>query len=703
MKLTEQQEYLKEQLSEFHKPVKADRVIKELGVTDKQQFVRDLNQLERAGEVILSKKGGITSVKGAGLVRGKIISASRHFCFMRPDDGGEDVYLPTEFAMGALPGDSVVISKYADEKGFSGKVRNVFAFGDRTVVGTVRKYHGKLELHADAVYRVPIDIEKNSIGAGEGDKIQAKVKYTKNGKLTCSAVKLYGEAECARVCADAIIDALGIPSKFSEEVLTAAEEINKRGVTAGDIEGRVDLRNEPIFTIDGADAKDLDDAICVRRSENGFELSVHIADVSHYVRDGSPLDKEALNRGTSVYFADRVIPMYPEAISNGICSLNAGTDKLCLSAFMEFDGAGNMLRYHFAKTVICSKVRGVYTEVNAVLDGTASDELKEKYACVGDALNDAYALYHILDKAADHRGSVHFSSTESRFMLDENGVCIGLRERETGEAEKMIEQFMIAANIAAAKLAKKAQLPFVYRVHESPDPEALERVAKLLRVIGVNGKSLGGDPSPAEVDAVLREVQGTPYEEIVSNVLLRAMAKARYDINPLGHYGLALADYCHFTSPIRRYPDSFIHRMLSAHLAGESQGAMVKKYFGKSEDVAELSSEYEVRAVTAERRTEDCYMAEYMAKFVGEEFDGIISHVFEGGFFVRLANSAEGMVHFDELPYDEYDYDGLATLKGTLSGKSYRVGDPIRIKVAAARIATGKVAFSLVDETTEQY
>ena len=705
MQLTEQQAYIRDRLSKKSKTVKAEQFAKEIGVTDMAVFIKDLNALEREGEILLSKKGGITSVAGAGLVRGKIVSASRHFVFMHPDDGGEDVYISMENNIGALPGDRVIISRYADEKGFCGKVRSVFAYSDRTVVGTVKKFRGKWELHPDTMYRVPIELEKNNIGAQEGDKIQAKVRFSKDGrKMTCSAVKLYGEAESARVCADAIIDALGIPTVFPEEVLASAKEINAGGVTPEDIEGREDLRQMPIFTIDGADAKDLDDAICVRRVGDGFELSVHIADVSHYVKGGSPLDLEALERGTSVYFADRVIPMYPEAVSNGICSLNAHTDKLCFSAFMEFDGKGQMRHYRFAKTVIDSKVRGVYSEVNAILHGTASDEINEKYACVRETVADAYELYQILSKTASERGSIRFSSTESRFELDENGVCCGIFERESGEAERMIEQFMIAANVAAARLAKRAQLPFVYRVHESPDPEALERVAKLLRVLGIHTAALGGDPSPAEVDAVLTEVKDSPFEEIVSNVLLRAMAKARYDSNPLGHYGLALDDYCHFTSPIRRYPDSFIHRVLSAYVSGEGHGSMVKRYYGKAMDAAERSTECEVRAVTAERRSEDCYMAEYMAKFVGQEFDGVISHVFEGGFFVRLTNSAEGMVHFDDLPYDEYEYDGLATLKGVLSGRSYRVGDSVRIKVAAARIATGKVSFVLAgDDSTEQY
>ena len=697
--LTEQQQFIRDELSRNAKPVRTDKIIKELGVTDVPAFISDLSALERAGEVILSKKNNIQSVRGAGLVKAKIVSISRGYCFARPDGGGEDVYIPVGDAMGALPGDAVILSSSPDERGASGRVRSVFHYGDRMAVGTVKRFHGKPELHADAFYLSPIEITKNKIDASEGEKIMAKVKFAPDGKkLVCTPVKIYGEAECARVCADAIIDAMGIPHEFSEEVLAEAKRINGAGVTEDDLKGRLDLRGWNIFTIDGAAAKDLDDAIFGRRVGEDYELSVHIADVSHYVTDGSLLDREALMRGTSVYFADRVIPMYPVDISNGICSLNAGTDKLTFSAFMTFDSEGRMLNYRFEKSVIDSKVRGVYSEVNAILDGTADDGLREKYAAVLPALQDALRLYKILDSAASRRGNVHFSSAESQFVLDENGVCAGISERESGTAENMIEQFMIAANRAAAMLARQSNVPFVYRVHESPDPESLQRAAMLLRVLGVDTRGLGGSPKPADIDRILTTAQGTPCAEIVSHVLLRAMAKARYDAQPLGHYGLALRDYCHFTSPIRRYPDTFIHRVLSGIVAGESQYAMTKQFYGKAEDAAALSSEYEMRAVTAERRTEDCYMAEYMAKFIGEEFDGRIRSVVDAGFFVRLPNSAEGMIHLEDLPTDEYEYDGVASLHGRLSGRTYRVGDSIRIRVAAARIATGRVAFVPAEE-----
>ena len=694
MALTEQQAYIKERLREKARMVKAVKFAKEIGVTDKNAFMNDVLALVREGDVLLSKNGALKSVEAEGLIKGEIVSAIRHGCFMRRADGEKDLYIPREQSLGALPGDRVIVAPGEDKMGPCGRVCTVYAAGDHTTVGTVKRFHGKWELHPDAGYRMPIVMDQNPIDAKEGDKVRAKVSLSKDGRrLTCMPVRLYGDAECARVCADAIIDSMGIPSVFPEEVLAEARACDERGVTDKDLKGREDLRDMPIFTIDGADAKDLDDAICVRRSGSGFELSVHIADVSHYVKGGSPLDKEALSRGTSVYFADRVIPMYPEAISNGICSLNARTDKLCFSCFMTFDGKGQMQDYRFVKSVICSRVRGVYTEVNALLDGSASAETAEKYACVRESMDDAFALYRLLAEAAEARGSVRFSSTESRFMLDENGVCCGLAERESGEAERMIEQFMIAANVAAARFARRAKLPFVYRVHETPDPEALGRVTLLLRALGVRTAGLGETPAPADVDRVLAQVRDTPCEEIVSDAMLRAMAKARYDSQPLGHYGLALEDYCHFTSPIRRYPDTFIHRMLSAYVAGERPGGLVKRYQSLADEAAACSSDCEVRAVNAERRSEDCYMAEYMARFIGEDFDGTICHILPSGFFVRLANSAEGMVHIEDLPYDEYEFDGLVTLKGSLSGRHYRVGDRIRVRVAASRISTGKVTF----------
>ncbi len=677
-------------LSRRTKAVKPEKLFKELGLKSMSEFVKGLNSLENQGQIVISKNGNITAVGSGKLSKGVVISMSRHFAFVRPETGSDDVYISGEHLGGALPGDRVVISAHQDAKGCSGKVVKIIERSSHLVTGTVGKYHGKSEFHADEQYKKPIKITSNKKKASVGDKVMAKVSISKGGELSCTVEKIYGNSECARICANAIIDELGIPSRFSSEVLQEADEISSHGISAKDIKGRLDLRGEKIFTIDGADAKDLDDAICVKKTPSGFELSVHIADVSHYIKSGSLPDIEAQKRGTSVYFADRVIPMYPESISNGICSLNAHTDKLAFSVIINLDKNGIMQHYKFVKTIINSRVRGVYSEVNSLLDGSASREIVEKYSPVSDEIKAAHELYLLLKNNADKRGSIHFASVEPCFELDENGVCSNLSVRETGEAEKMIEQFMISANVAAAKLAREENLPFVYRVHEPPSQDSLENAAQLLSSIGLNVSALRKNPSPSDIDKIMLSAVGTKYEQVVSNVLLRAMSKAHYDSASGEHFGLSLEDYCHFTSPIRRYPDSFIHRVLSAYVSGKS----TKSFKNAASDAAALSSEFELRAMNAERRAESCYMAEYMLRFVGDEFDGTICSVLENGFFVRLENGAEGYVRIESLPPDQYSFDGFASLRGMTNGKSYAVGDRIRIRMEAANVSAGKVDFS---------
>ena len=505
---------------------------------------------------------------------------------------------------------------------------------------------------------------------------------------------MFGTGERARICADAIIVRCGIPTQFPPEVLAQAEEISKMTVTQEDIDQRLDLRDEPIFTIDSADAKDLDDAISVKRTEKGYKLGVHIADVSHYVKAKTPIDEEAYRRGTSVYFADRVIPMLPEALSNGVCSLNAGTEKLTFSALMEFDTQGNMVDYQFRKTVINSKVRGVYAEVNTILDGTATQEILDKYAPVMDSLTAARELYHIFVKAAEARGNMDLSSDETKFVLDENGVCIELLPRTTGEAEQLIEQMMIAANIAAARAALKAEIPFLYRVHERPQPDRVDELADLLERLGIPCRELRrGKPSTKDFAAILDRVKDTPRASLVNQRVLRTMEKAHYSDREIGHFGLALGEYSHFTSPIRRYPDTSIHRILSDLVAGADQTTLKKRYGEFSTLAAAQSSKTEVRAVTGERAAEDCYMAEYMKAHLGERHTGIISGVTPKGIFVKLDNNAEGFVSLNDFENCEFEYDGEVSHRDLRSGRVLMMGEEIGIIVAAADVATGRIDF----------
>ncbi len=479
---------------------------------------------------------------------------------------------------------------------------------------------------------------------------------------------------------------------FSEKALQEAAKLKKDGVRKKDLNNRLDLRDTLIFTIDGADAKDLDDAISVEKTVKGWKLGVHIADVSHYVREGTALDTEAFSRGTSVYFADRVIPMLPTDISNGICSLNAGEDKLAFSALMTLDTEGKIVDYVFRKSVIRSKVRGVYSEINQIFGGTAGDELVAKYREVAEPLAAARELAIVLKQRARRRGTMDLESSESRFVLNDDGVCIDVLPRRSGEAEELIEQMMITANEAAAAYARSLQIPFVYRVHEDPSPDRLEALAALAGVLGFDTRRMKAGVRTADMAALLEKARSTRYSRVISHQLLRTLAKARYDGSPIGHFGLALADYCHFTSPIRRYPDTAIHRILTDVVNGVPVREIRKKYERFAQEAARNSSMCEVRAMNAERSAEDCYIAEYMTAHLGETFTGSVSGVTEWGIYVQLDNTAEGFIRADALP-KRMEYDGSITWKEHGGNRKITIGDPMTIVVAGANVAVGQVDF----------
>lgn len=549
----------------------------------------------------------------------------------------------------------------------------------------------------DGAIRYAIGIpQKREAKAKSGDKVQARIsRRPHSSDMVGEIVKIYGKSERAKICADAVLDENGIRTEFPEEVIQEAERVSQRKITEEDLKGRLDLRSDPICTIDGPDAKDLDDSISVSRTHSGFRLGVHIADVSHYIEEGGALDSEAKVRGTSVYFADRVIPMLPKQLSNGVCSLSAGEDKLTFSAIVDLDREGNILNYRFQKSVICSKVRGVYGEVNQLFDGTADDELRRKYQPVIHSLDAARELAGILKTKSGKDGTFDIESTESEFFLNDQGVCVDVKPRKAGEAEQMIEQLMITANQAAAKLARAKEIPFVYRVHEQPDPERVKSLIQLVDALGLNSRSLKheGNLTSADFAAIMHQAEGTPLSKIVSHQLLRTMAKARYDEKPLGHFGLALADYCHFTSPIRRYPDTAIHRILSALLASGGKPDL-ERYRNFAASAAKTSSEAEIHAMTAERESDDCFMAEYMKQHIGEIYDGVISGVTMRGVFVELANSVEGFVPMDSFPGADYQFDGMISQVDRNTGKKLTIGQSLRIQVVAADVTSGRIDFN---------
>ena len=688
-------------LQQYPESITSRGLIKKLKCKNKKEFYDALNSLKAEGKVEVNKKHRIRPAKEKKkktLVEATIVSLSRGFAFARPADGGEDLFIYPEDLQSAFIGDVVLLDRIRQrEKGPIAHVQSIKEKHSKCITGTISKTKSFCEFVPDDAIRYNIPVEKGTAkGVRDGDKVLAEIKsLPHDAKFTAHIKKVYGKSSSAKICADAIIDQNGIRTKFPDEVKKEAKAIASRKITKEELKGRLDLRDTSICTIDGADAKDLDDAISVSRTRSGYRLGVHIADVSHYIKKDTEIDLEARERGTSVYFADRVIPMLPKEISNGICSLNAGEDKLTFSAIMELDKEGNLLDYQFKKSVIHSKVRGVYSEVNQLFDKTASPALKKKYAPVIRSLNAARELAGILKEKAKQRGTVDLESTESKFTLNEDGICVDVQPRTTGESEQMIEQLMIMANQAAAKLAKREGIPFVYRVHEQPNPERVDSLAELVGALGLNPASLRhkGDITTADFAAVMEQAKETPAQKVISHQLLRTMAKARYDVTPIGHFGLALEDYCHFTSPIRRYPDTAIHRILSALVKGKEKEKIQKRYGEFAKEAATHSSSREISAMVAERSAEDCYMAEYMTQHIGETYQGVISGVTMRGVFVELENSVEGFVPSDSFEGCRYQFDGVVTQYDPGTGKKLTIGMPLTVKAVAADVASGRIDF----------
>lgn len=673
----------------------ARQLLKKAGVLDKLAFYDALRSLKDRRMILLDREHNAKLIPVGEDVEATLVSLSKNFGFARPDSGGDDIFIHGSALQGALVGDKIIVGDIRkDDRGPSGRVRRIVEHKPAQTTGTVSITDEGIEFIPDNAIRYNLRMRDRDLnGAKNGDKVMASLEQNYRGDWAYASVKkVFGSGRTARVCADAIVEQYGIPHVFPQEVLDEAERVGNEPISDEEYAKRLDLRGEPIFTIDSKDAKDLDDAISVKRTDFGYTLGVHIADVSHYVKEGSAIDEEAINRGTSVYFADRVIPMLPEVLSNGACSLNAGTDKLAFSALIELDKEGHITKYDFKKTIINSKVRGVYSEVNEILDGTASEEILNKYAPVMESLMSAKELADILKANSAARGTMELDSGESKFILDENGICIDIMPRVSGEAEQLIEQMMVTANIAAAKFSLDHKLPFLYRVHGTPDPKRVEELVTLLQLVGVPCKEIvKPNPETQDFAAILDRVRGLPCETLVSQRLLRTMEKARYSTEETGHFGLALSDYSHYTSPIRRYPDTSIHRVLSAFVEGMPAEEVRRRYAQFCETSATESSRNEIRALIAERDAEDCYMAEYMSQHIGEHFEGTVSGVTMRGVFVRLENSVEGFVSLDAFEGEDFVYDGLITQRSPK--RELTIGTPLPIIVASAYVATGKVDF----------
>ena len=631
----------------------------------------------------------------------KVVKLGKNFAFVMLEDGTSDIFIPGRFTKGAMPGDDVLVEKFEHPRVEGSDEGAILAIltEKNDLVGTVRRVEGRLRFVPDDCPAITMPLARDCEGgAKDGDKVAVEILNRGNRQEDhrVGVAMRFGSSDEAKRCAKALLYAKDIRTRFPDKVRDEAKKFEGAEVSEKDCEGRMDLRALPIFTIDSAETKDIDDAISLTRTfDGGFELGVHIADVSNYVKPGTELDNEAFSRATSVYYADQVVPMLPKALSNGICSLNENELRLAFSCLMRLDKEGNLTDYRFVKSIIRSRVKGVYSEINALLAGTADAEIKAKYADVIDQLPAMKELYGHRARLRKERGCMDIESGEVKLILDENGRCIDVKKRTSGESESMIEEFMLLANQCAAHFARVKQIPFVYRVHEEPNAEKLERLHALLQACGINDHFAKDVPAPKELSAILEGVRGTPYEQIINTGMLRCMSKALYEEKPKGHYGLVLKDYAHFTSPIRRYPDLAIHRIMTDMLKGTEKETMILRYTDFAERASKQSSEREVIAMQIERKAEDCYKAEYARRHLGECYEGTISGVTQRGLFIELDNGVEGFVPASSLTPSGTSLTEGVRLTDPASGKTWSLGDKMMITIVRADVNLGKIDFEV--------
>ena len=634
----------------------------------------------------------------------KVVKLGKNFAFVMLDDGTSDIFIPGRFTRGAMPGDEVLVEKFAHPRVEGSDEGEILAIltEHNEMVGTARRIEGRLKFVPDDCPAISMQLMHNCEGgAKDGDKVAVEIllRGSRQEDHRVGVAMRFGSSDEAKRCAKALLYAKDIHTRFPDKVREEAKKFEDMSISEADCEGRMDLRALPIFTIDSAETKDIDDAISLTKtSDGGFELGVHIADVSNYVTPGTELDNEAFNRATSVYYADQVVPMLPKSLSNGICSLNEKELRLAFSCLMRLDKDGNLTDYKFVKSVICSRVKGVYSEINALLAGTADADIQAKYAEVLDQLPAMKELYGHRARLRKERGCMDIESGEVKLILDEDGHCIDVKKRTSGESESMIEEFMLLANQCAAHFARVKQIPFVYRVHEEPNAEKLERLHALLQACGINDHFAKEVPAPKELSAILEGVRGTPYEQIINTGMLRCMSKALYEEKPKGHYGLVLKDYAHFTSPIRRYPDLAIHRIMTDLLKGTDKETMTIRYTDFAQQASKQSSEREVVAMQIERKAEDYYKAEYARRHLGECYEGTISGVTQRGLFIELDNGVEGFVPASSLTSSGTNLTEGVRLSDPVSGKTWSLGDKMMITIVRADVNLGKIDFEVAPE-----
>ncbi len=675
-----------------------------LGITKKGMKKLDtaLKEMKNHGDITIKKD--TMWLKNAGAYfEATITRVTPKSGFMTANDVPVEYFVRGRDMMGAIPGDVVLARKIADADEYNRSpvavVLGVLQESDMLLTGVIVPAGNKLMVLPDKLCDEPLVISKtgkNLLHVGDKVVFSIKKRGERHFDHTVTIVGGFGSCENAKAGAQAYMLANGLHTEFPEPVLLEANRIDIDEPEEDEVNRRLDLRGEPIFTIDGADTKDIDDAISIVKTDKCYKLGVHIADVSHYVRKGTALDDEAYARGTSIYYADQVVPMLPKQLSNGICSLNPQVDRLAFSCMMEVSFQGKLLGYKFAKSVIRSRVKGVYAEVNKILDGSADEDIKAKYAMVTDKLHIMQELAAILEKNRENRGAPEIDTVESKIITNAEGICIDVKPRDRGVSEKIIEEFMLMANNAAASLAMKEKMPFVYRVHEAPTSEKLLQLGDTLTALGINPEGITEKSTAADLAAVLKNSVDSDKYAVINRIVLRTMMKAKYSEEPLGHYGLVMPEYAHFTSPIRRYSDLAIHRILTDYVYSLDHEKLCRKYAAFAQSAALQASNTELAAVRCERECENFYMAEYMQEHIGEEYDGMISGVSGGGIYVELPNTVEGMVSVTTLPDGDYEVEHGVILTGACDGSVYTVGDKVRVKCVNVNVNGGFIDFELI-------
>ncbi|MDU2196820.1 MAG: ribonuclease R, partial [Peptostreptococcaceae bacterium] len=672
-------------------------------------FYNFLDELEEDGYIGRTKKGKIMSLNQMGLFVGKFVSHRKGFGFVESDEEyTQDLFIPADNVNTAMHNDRVIaeiVTPATDDRRAEGKIIKVVKREVTEVVGLFQpsKNFGFV-VPDNKKFNQDIYIPKKFFsGAKENDKVVVEITVwpSEDRKPEGKIIEVLGQKGERGVEIDSIVKSHGLPEEFPKKVLDEAEFVAVP-IPEEEIQRRFDIRDLKTFTIDGEDAKDLDDAVSIEKLSNGnFKLGVHIADVTHYVREKSKLDKEALKRATSVYLVDKVIPMLPKTLSNGMCSLNPFEDKLTLSIFMEINDKGEVVKHDIYESVINSKARMTYTEVSDILE---KDDplLKKTFSHMVDEFKMSEELARILMKRRERRGSIDFDFPEAKIILNKDGEVVDIKHYERRISNRIIEEFMLISNETIAEHYFWLGLPFVYRVHETPSAEKMEQLSKFVATFGYTIKGDLEDVHPKALQAIVENIKGKREEEAISTILLRSLKQARYEPTCLGHFGLAAKYYCHFTSPIRRYPDLQIHRIIKEQLNNKINQKRQDQLSNIVEYASTQSSERERAAELAERDVHDYYKACYMADKVGQEFEGTISSVTNFGMFVELENTIEGLVRLANMADDYYIYDDMTyTIIGERTKKTFRIGDPVRIRVDRVNVDFREIDFELLEKIEE--